>query len=668
MTERSDPLTDAAIAHFLQSRSADPNPILLDDIVRAVEATPQRRAVYGLPSIALPRRTLLVLATALLLATMGAIGVGSRLVQPDPLVLTFGGTWISTSDVDGGTQTMSVAVSDGGAVEITVHDTIASVCSGARSTMTGSGAIEGGTSIVIAAPAYTCDDGSQPQALSGPPLAEQLRDWTMTFDPQAGTLTDSVGGVWHREGAAVPSPDSSSAPTVSDQMWPQTSLEEVREAQELADAGDPEYTWQVARALVGDAEPWGAEILERFLRQELGWEEFSEYGGFAYGDGGGFYAELVLIRCAAGRTNPVYPDDSQGRECAPTIDDLRYETVMLTIEQPVRRDASGIWVVTEWELLKPGEPSSLFDHLSPDFTGRQVEQVAPLSDAEAEAFLEAFLEARVEGQGAEQHVLSEPQGSPFEDKEVPLLYATTDGTGYERYQIDRVRGPEWPSGWMEYRVQLFAEETVVEQSFAVIRQDGGRLGLVYGYSFTDQLSTTENGQSVAVPYSLLDGEVTFEAAPPWEGTTLDRTYALLGRIEGGSASQFTMLSAVSDPLMGEGCEPGPAATDADALVRSIRSNSDLEATDPVPVRIGGIDAWQMDVVAPGQLQDGDCAPVVLERVFLTADERMRLYVFDLPVGMSATVLAIAISAHESLFDDVLEAATPVLDSLEIHAP
>jgi hypothetical protein len=136
---------------------------------------------------------------------------------------------------------------------------------------------------------YTCDDGSRPQALSGPPLEEQLRNWTMALDRQSGTLIDNFGGVWYREGVAVPSPASSSAPTPSGQMWPQTSLEEVQEAQRLADDGDPDYTWQVAPALVGDAEPWGAEILDRFLREELGWEEFRELGGYAYGEGGGLY-------------------------------------------------------------------------------------------------------------------------------------------------------------------------------------------------------------------------------------------------------------------------------------------------------------------------------------------------------------------------------------------
>jgi len=340
MSERTDPLTDDAIAQFLRMRSADPELGLLDDIVRTVGATPQDRPWLGLRSILLPRRTLLIVASALLLATMGAIAVGSRFLQPDPLFSAFGGTWVSTSDADGGTQTMSVRVSAGGAVDITVHDTIASVCSGTPSTMTGTGAIEGGTRLVISAPVYACDDGSQPQALSGPPLEEQLRNWTLALDPQTGTLSDGVGGVWLREGAEDPSP----GPTISDQMWPQTSLEEVREAQELADAGDPRYTWQVDPVLAADSEPWGAEIFERFLREELGWEAFSSgFQGYgSMGEGGGLYDGVKFIRCAPGRTNPLYPNvypnmPPEVRGCAPTIDDFRYETVRFTVEQPARR-------------------------------------------------------------------------------------------------------------------------------------------------------------------------------------------------------------------------------------------------------------------------------------------------------------------------------------------
>lgn len=85
MSHRSDHLTDEVMTQFLRTRSADAELGLLDDIMRAVEATPQDRSWLRPPPMALPRRTLLVIALALLLASLGAIAVGSRLVQPDPL-------------------------------------------------------------------------------------------------------------------------------------------------------------------------------------------------------------------------------------------------------------------------------------------------------------------------------------------------------------------------------------------------------------------------------------------------------------------------------------------------------------------------------------------------------------------------------------------------------
>jgi hypothetical protein len=677
MSEQSRDLAGDAIAHFLRSRSADPDLGLLNDIVRTVETTPQDRAWLGFPSTVLPRRTLLIVASGLLLAAMGAIGVGSRFLQPDPLSITFGGTWISTSDADGGTQTMSVAVSGEGNVDITVRDTIASVCSGTPSTMTGTGAIEGDARLVIAAPVYACDDGSQPQGLSGPPLGEQLRNWTLALDPQAGTLTDSVGGVWYRENAAIPSPDPSSAPLVSGQMWPQTTLEEVLKAQERADAGDPAYTWQLDTKLAADEEPWAAEIFGRFIEEKLGWEEFvggwDGSGHLSMGPGGGSYQGVVFIRCAPGETNPLSrlyadaPDEIRG--CAPTIDEFRYETVSVDVSQSGRRGADGIWVVDGWELRRSesSAPNALFGFLYPEFDG-QVAQVVPPSDAEVTAVLEAFLRDRVEGDGAEQYLLREPEASPFENKEVPLLYATTSGAPYERFEIEHVQGPVWPSGWSEFKVRLFADETVVEQVFAVVREQEGRLGLVYGFPQTDELATTENGHSVPVPYSVLDGEVTFAAAPPWDVTRVEPSFTILGGVGRGSLSQFTMLTVVADPLTGTGCDLGPAAAAAEALVRSIRTNPDLEATDPVAVSVGGIDAVMMDVLAPRQLEVGDCQTMVAEHLSLSPDDRMRLYLLDLPDGMSSRIVAIAITAHGSQFEHVVEAAMPVLDSFEFQTP
>ena len=46
---------------------------------------------------------------------------------------------------------------------------------------------------------------------------------------------------------------------------------------------------------------------------------------------------------------------------------------------------------------------------------------------------------------------------------------------------------------------------------------------------------------------------------------------------------------------------------------------------------------------------------------------MRLYLFDVPKGLSMRILAIAIVASESSFERAVEAAAPVVDSVEFHA-
>ena len=70
----------------------------------------------------------------------------------------------------------------------------------------------------------------------------------------------------------VPTPTTIPA-SVSGSMWPQSSLEEVEEAQELADAGDPDHTWQLDPE-IANGNVHNPEIVTRFLREELGWEEF----------------------------------------------------------------------------------------------------------------------------------------------------------------------------------------------------------------------------------------------------------------------------------------------------------------------------------------------------------------------------------------------------------
>jgi hypothetical protein len=94
----------------------------------------------------------------------------------------FLGTWVAT-DLNGSTQTMAISASGDQAVNIVVHDDLATVCSGAPSTTTGTGQVRNDTELVVPSPALTCDDGSEPQALSGPPLEEQLRNLTFIDHP-----------------------------------------------------------------------------------------------------------------------------------------------------------------------------------------------------------------------------------------------------------------------------------------------------------------------------------------------------------------------------------------------------------------------------------------------------------------------------------------------------
>jgi hypothetical protein len=599
------------------------------------------------------------------LAAIGFVRLlGSEGTPANEPTSPFEGTWVSTTDADGGTQTMTVRVSAGGAVEIAVLDDIATECSGTPSTMTGTGRIESGTRLIIPAPVYTCDDGSEPQAPSGLPLQEQLRDWTLFLDTQNDILSDGFGGVWLREGAeedegqslqglgeplpwdpsryggtwestpadtgflgtwestdvdgsslllgvrlsedpsdgwyevllldgaeACPSFSSSviydgpitmtgiaqvegpelafgsqtwicqaepsqpelrvvsgdasiqiaaaHTPLVHDPetdtlvgptgrppgapswmngrgvvwhrrppgsdpiaapfwgVWPQTSLEEAEEAQRRADAGDPAFTWQLAPELAAPPEsetfPFpardaadGAEILARFSRDVLGWERYvtvTKRNPWWYSDLGW---RFVWIRCGPG-PNPLYPNDSNGGDCPPTIDDTHYETVSLMVTQPVRSGPSGIWVVAGWTQLAPSEEpvSDLRYH---EWVRRQYEQVLPPTEAELVEGVEAFLAARVAGQGAEAYLT---EGFYRSRPRVPLLYATTEGHPYERFEIGTVEGPAWPAGVYQVTVRLFARggEDVVEQDFAVWPGSEGQLTM-------DSWTTTENGETV----------------------------------------------------------------------------------------------------------------------------------------------------------------------------
>ena len=163
-----------------------------------------------------------------------------------------------------------------------------------------------------------------------------------------------------------------------------------------------------------------------------------------------------------------------------------------------------------------------------------------------------------------------------------------------------------------------------------------------------------------MPYEFFDGEVTASAADPW-GISPFYEVALVqnGQQEDGR------VELVGDPLSVEtGCANGPAPADANALAARIQAEPDFEATAPVAVSVGGTEGLAMDVtVAPAA---SDCE--MRGSLNVEQGSRMRLYLVDLPEGSTIRILAIAVVAPEARFEDLIEAAAPVIDSVEFHAP
>jgi hypothetical protein len=316
------------------------------------------------------------------------------------------------------------------------------------------------------------------------------------------------------------------------------------------------------------------------------------------------------------------------------------------------------------------------------------------SEAEVTDLLNGFLEARVAGDGAQRYL-----GDPAEA--VPLLYATTSGAPYERAEFEHVLGVEWPYESLAFRVRLFAGDTVVEQLLFMGPDRPLRLGYVDNGFATDFAPTTEDGKPLALPYEYFDGEVTLRVAHPWVmsgngaypfGRLIPVGPGVPPTTDGGERNDWDRLVLMADPaLVGTGCQPGAGPANAEALAESIRSDPDLGATAPATVSAGGAEAVMLDVVIaagatvtvcddPGPLDYvGLLLPILDQDVGSSVHmnngvvtgaatgERMRLYLFDLPEGSTVRILAVAIIAPESSFERAVEAAAPVVDSVEFPA-
>jgi hypothetical protein len=204
------------------------------------------------------------------------------------------------------------------------------------------------------------------------------------------------------------------------------------------------------------------------------------------------------------------------------------------------------------------------------------------------------------------------------------------------------------------------------------------LGIAWHRGATPQTDTTEVGSERTGPgtYAMLGGEVTFHAARPWidhiEAYLDPRLFFLLGEPDFGLPDD-AFLEILANPLPEASCAAPPGVpASAEAVVRDIRSNPDLEATEPVAERVGGIHALRLDVAAvPGA---STCSFGRVPVVSVASREAWggidhgdlgRLYVLDIPGG-SARALVIMIGAPEAAFERAVEAAAPVVDSFEFH--
>jgi hypothetical protein len=280
----------------------------------------------------------------------------------------------------------------------------------------------------------------------------------------------------------------------------------------------------------------------------------------------------------------------------------------------------------------------------------------PAPDPEVEAFLKAFLDARLAGEGAEQHTLDDSDLPP------PLLYATTTGGRYVRYEIDQVPAPDpRAASRANYDVRLFTEGgTVVQQGYSFygwVRAKNGRLAVV------NSGPTLENGRAVLLPFSLHDGRAHFDVSPStwkvhWVGDNLTEFV------------HHYLTSAIvlaGEPLgVGAACAGHPTPTDPEAWARALEADSGHAVSDPVPVRVGGVEGLQVDVdVSADKRIEWLCSFKTGPLPVRSGGTKMRLLLADLP-GDSAGMLTIALMTGPGEFEDTIAETAPIIDSVEIR--
>ena len=113
-----------------------------------------------------------------------------------------------------------------------------------------------------------------------------------------------------------------------------------------------------------------------------------------------------------------------------------------------------------------------------------------------------------------------------------------------------------------------------------------------------------------------------------------------------------------------------APADAAAIAQQVIADPNFETTAPVAARVGGLEAVSIDVaLAPGGEACGVGMIEISRWIHAIGWEpglRLRLYLVDLPEGMSVETLAITVVAPEERFEEVIEETAPIIESIEFH--
>jgi hypothetical protein len=208
----------------------------------------------------------------------------------------------------------------------------------------------------------------------------------------------------------------------------------------------------------------------------------------------------------------------------------------------------------------------------------------------------------------------------------------------------------------------------------------------------DANASTENGQPFSMSYTSSDGELIVSAPSTWEawlpGTVgapvaegqvvheqaLDVWFGGLWRAEdffgSGERIEFVDPVAYDSWCAANGGSPLlTAPSDAASIAQQLIGDPNFATTAPVAARVGGVEAVSIDVaLAPGGRSCG-IGMIEISRWIHALSEpgwRLRLYLVDLPDGMSVQTLAITVVAPEERFDDVIAETAPIIESIEFH--